>query len=283
MSGSRERKALVPVLERMHVPRDGVLVVHSAIATLSRAGFRAEAMIEAFLDYMREGTLVMPTMTWRTVTPEHPVWDEIETRSETGVMTEIFRTRYASRRSIHPTHSVAARGAAADVLVAQHHLDDTPVSAKSPYGLMRDYQSYILMIGVGLECCTAIHLPEEAVAPDLYLRPLNPAEVYSCRDRHGRVHRMHARRHFRLSRDFPGFGPPLIAKGLLRSDKVEGCCTMLVALRDLLDEVTSALLVNASATLEQDIKTSDCAKPESAATRKTDARETDTSCAEGAK
>ena len=72
MPVTRESAALIPVLERMQVPHDGVLVVHSAIATLSRAGFRAEAMIEAFLNYMRNGTVVMPTMTWRTVTPQNP-------------------------------------------------------------------------------------------------------------------------------------------------------------------------------------------------------------------
>ena len=144
-----ESAALIPVLERMQVPHDGVLVVHSAIATLSRAGFRAEGMIEAFLNYMNAGTVVMPTMTWRTVTPQNPLWDELGTPSHTGVLSEVFRTRYAEARSIHPTHSVAARGLQAQHLLAHHHLDDTPVSANSPYGLMRDALSYVLMIGVG--------------------------------------------------------------------------------------------------------------------------------------
>jgi len=61
MAGTREQDALVPILERMGVPHDGVLVVHSAIATLSRRGFRAEAMIEAFLDYMSGGAVIMPS------------------------------------------------------------------------------------------------------------------------------------------------------------------------------------------------------------------------------
>src|SRR5260370_2922416 len=107
MATSREAAAAVPILERFGVPRDGVLVVHSAIAPLSRRGLRAEAIIEALIEYMRDGNLFMPTMTWRTVTPEQPHWDEIETPSYTGVLTEIFRTHYASGRSIHPTHSVA--------------------------------------------------------------------------------------------------------------------------------------------------------------------------------
>jgi len=253
-----ESAALIPVLERMQVRRDGVLVVHSAIATLSRAGFRAEAMIEALLDYMSAGTVVMPTMTWRTVTPQNPVWDELGTPSHTGVLSEAFRTRYAEARSIHPTHSVAARGPHAQHLLARHYLDNTPVSPNSPYGLMRDEPSYVLMIGVGLETCTAIHLPEETIAPDIYLLPLNTDEVYKCRDRHGRIHRMHARRHRRLNRDFPRFAPPLAAKGLLHEGEIAGCHYTLVGLNDLLMEVTSGLRANRYATL-----TSGCLAPSS--------------------
>jgi aminoglycoside 3-N-acetyltransferase len=246
-----ERRALEPILKRCGVARDGVLVVHSAIAPLSRRGFRAEGMIESFLDYMKVGTVVMPTMTWRTVTPQRPLWDEIETRSETGVLTEVFRTRYASRRSIHPTHSVAAHGPAADSLVARHHLDDSPVSENSPYGLTRAYQSYVMMIGVGLESCTAIHLAEEMIAPDVYLRPLNPTELYLCKDRQGEVHQVYARRHWRLDRDFPQFGPPLAAKDRLHTGDIEGCPYIVVGLRDLLESVTVALRVDKSGTLKE--------------------------------
>ena len=65
---SKESAALWPILQRFRVPRDGVLVVHSAIGLLSRQGFRAEAMIEAFLDHLSGGNLFMPTMTWGTGT-----------------------------------------------------------------------------------------------------------------------------------------------------------------------------------------------------------------------
>jgi len=249
MQVTPESAALIPVLERMRVTRDGVLVVHSAIAKLSRAGFRAESMIEALLDYMNAGTVLMPTMTWRTVTPQNPHWDELGTPSHTGVLTEVFRTRYAEARSIHPTHSAAARGTQAQRLLARHHLDDTPVSVNSPYGLMRDDRSYVMMIGVGLETCTAIHLPEQTIAPDVYLLPLNAEEIYECRDRHGRIHRMHARRHRRLNRDFPKFAAPLAAKNLLHVGEIAGCRYTIVGLNDLLTEVTSSLLQNRHATL----------------------------------
>lgn len=249
MSRTREHDALVPILERAQVLDGGVLVVHSAIATLSRAGFRAEAMIETLLDYMHSGTLIMPTMTWRTVTPQHPVWDEIGTPSHTGVLTEVFRTCYATARSIHPTHSVAALGPQAERLLARHHLDDTPVSANSPYGLMRDLPSYVMMLGVGLETCTAIHLPEETVAPGLYLRPAAQTELYQCRDRHGVVHEVLTRRHWRLDRDFPKFGPPLVCGGAMQSGTIEGCPFAVVPLSALLDAVFSALAADPRGTL----------------------------------
>jgi len=249
MQATPESAALMPVLERMQVPREGILVVHSAIAKLSRAGFRAESMIEALLDYMNTGTLVMPTMTWRTVTPQNPFWDELGTPSHTGVLSEIFRTRYAEARSIHPTHSVAAHGPHAYHLLARHHLDDTPVSPNSPYGLMRDELSYVLMIGVGLETCTAIHLPEELVAPEVYLQP--GVEAYECSDRQGVSRRVWTRRHRRLDRDFPKFGPTLMMEGHAHTTDIVGCSCMIVELQALLNAVTTALHADKNGTLDQ--------------------------------
>jgi aminoglycoside 3-N-acetyltransferase len=256
MATSREADAFRPILQRFGVPSDGVLIVHSAIATLSHRGYRAEAIVDALIEHMRDGNLFMPTMTWRTVTLERPSWDEINTPSHTGVLSEIFRTQYASARSIHPTHSVAGLGPAARLLTSRHHLDNTPVSANSPYGLMRDYDTYVLMIGVGLEACTAIHLPEETINADLYVRPPQTAGLYPCRDRHGTVHQVWARRHWRLDRDFNKFGPPLMAKGKLESGTIEGCPYTIVSQRDLLRDVFAALIDNPRATLS--IKAQHC-------------------------
>jgi aminoglycoside 3-N-acetyltransferase len=248
---SKERAALLPILQRFRVPHDGVLIVHSAIGLLSRQGFRAEAMIEAVLEHCAGGNLFMPTMTWRTVTLAHPFWDEMVTPSHTGVLTEVFRTRYAVARSIHPTHSVAGWGRAAPLLLSRHHVDSTPVSSNSPYGLMRDYDAHVLMIGVGLECCTAIHLSEEIVNVELYVRPPDEAELYQCRDRRGVVHAVRTRRHPRLDRDFPQFSRALAEQGLLETGDIQGCPYTIVALRDLLRHVFAALIRNPRATLRQ--------------------------------
>ena len=255
MAATREAAAFLPILQRFGVPNEGVLIVHSAIKTLSRQGYRAEAIIEALLDHVSGGHLFMPTMTWRTVTPDRPDWDEMVTPSHTGVLSEIFRTRYATARSIHPTHSAAGWGPAAPMLCSRHHLNDTPVSANSPYGFLRDYQTYVLMVGVGLETATAIHLPEEQIAIDLYIRPASTAAVYRCRDRHGTVHRVPARRHWRLDRDFNRFNAPLAQRGKLVQGQIAGCPYTIVAMRDLLRQVYAEMIENPRATLSADAQT----------------------------
>jgi aminoglycoside 3-N-acetyltransferase len=248
---SPEMMALRPLLQGFGVPRNAALIVHSAIATLSRQGWRAEGIIESLLDYMADGDLFMPTMTWRTVTPAQPVWDEAHTASETGVLTEVFRTRYAVARSIHPTHSVAGWGPDATMLLSRHQFDTTPVSGNSPYGLLRDYETYVLLLGAGLESCTAIHLPEETINPDLYLLPPESVEVYECRDRHGKAHKVWTRRHRRLNRDFPRFVPRLLEIGQLSCGAIGDCPYVLVSLHDLLREVFAALIENPRATLQE--------------------------------
>ena len=243
MPGSVEREALQPILARFGVPTDAVLVVHSAIAGLGRQGFRAEAMIDALLDYLKGGTLLMPTMTWRTVTPANPVFDELKTPSHTGVLTEVFRNRYATHRSLHPSHSAAGLGPLAKTLLSTHHIGTTPVPASSPYALMRDYPAYILFLGVGLEMCTAIHHPEEAVAPDVYVKPLEQAERYELRPRQGPPIAYLSRRHLRpRERNFPKYGPILAAKRKIAEGDIGGVPWKILRASDLLAEVFAHLV-----------------------------------------
>jgi aminoglycoside 3-N-acetyltransferase len=238
---TREAQAVAQLLDRARVPGNGVLFVHSAFRRLGAAGFRAEAFIEALLEYMVVGTLVMPAMTWRVVSPAEPWFDEIETASHVGILAELFRRRYATHRSLHPTHSVAARGRLAAELTAAHHLSDTPCALPSPYGKARQTDAHILLLGIGLERCTAIHHAEEIAAPDIYLFPPEAAETYWLRDRNGGVHEMRLRRHLRLNRDFPQFAAPLLRAGLLRQGELCGLPWRAVAQSDLLAEVFAAL------------------------------------------
>ena len=186
-----------------------------------------------FLEHVRDGGLFMPTMTWRSVTLANPNWDEMATPSHTGILSEIFRTKYSVARSIHPTHSVAGWGDAAKALLSRHHVDDTAVSGNAPMA-DADYNTYVLMLGVGLEAVTAFHLPEETINVELYVRPRAEAETYACRDRSGAVRQVSTRRHYGVNRDFPKFEAPLAAKKQLIGGNIAGCPYRFVKMSNLL-------------------------------------------------
>ena len=238
---TREAEAVTTLLRSARVPPEGVLFVHCAFRKLAAAGYEVDGFIQALLAYMAQGTLVMPTMSWRIVTPQNPVFDELATPSHVGILAETFRTRYASHRSLHPTHSVAAHGRLAAHLTAGHHLDDTPCSRESPYGRATQENAHVLMLGVGLERCTAIHHAEETIAPEIYLKPPLEAELYECRSRSGETYRVRLRRHLKLNRDFPQFARPLTETGRLRRGEIAGAPFLAVSQRDLLAEVRAAL------------------------------------------
>ena len=232
---------LSDMLAEHGVESDGILLVHSAFAGLSRQGWRVEQTIDALCEHLFQGTVLMPTMSWRIVTPEAPLFDELATPSQTGVLTEIFRTRTAQGRSLHPTHSVAGWGARAQDLLATHHRGETPCPAASPYGLMRGQGALILLLGVGMESCTAIHHVEESIAPELYLRPSAEAEAYTLRDRHGIDIAFRLRRHLRLNRDFQQFADRLAADGKLAQGLFGPVAWSLFRLDDLYDLVFASL------------------------------------------
>jgi aminoglycoside 3-N-acetyltransferase len=234
------------------VPRDGVLVVHSGFKKLKDAGCSAEGVIEELAAAIPDGTLVMPTMSWRICTPQNPVFDELATPSHVGALPELFRTKYATHRSLHPTHSVGALGTRAARLTAEHHLGNTPCAKNSPYGLMEGFPAYVLMIDTGFERCTAIHVPEEDLAPDLYMNPLSEAATYELRDRHGGVHSMKLRTHRRLNRCFEKFEAMLAGKGKLQQGTVSGSSYLLCSLADLLGEIYELGKTDPRATLAPD-------------------------------
>jgi aminoglycoside N3'-acetyltransferase len=105
------------------------------------------------------------------------------------------------------------------------------------------------MIACGFERSTAIHLPEEIVAPDLYLVPQQESERYTLRDRHGRSLTMQLRRHRRLNRCFEKFEPVLEAQGRLQRTSLDGTPTLLCSHDALLDDVFAALARDPQATL----------------------------------
>lgn len=249
LSASETRAALRAVLPRLGVEPGRSLLFHASFSNLSRQGFDAERFLEVLMEMIGDGTLAVPTLSWREVSPDKPVFDEAGTRSNVGVLSEVFRTRYAERRSLHPTHSVAARGRQADYLLDGHGADVRPCSVAGPWGKLAGIDAQILLIGVDMDSCTLVHHLEETFDPDRYLR--DEIETYRCVGRDGAAVDVSTRRHRKLNRNFWKFRDMLAARGQAYSATLAGTLIHGFGAADLVAAGAEAFRVNAGASLSR--------------------------------
>ena len=101
------------------------LLIHSSYKSLGGIEGGAAGFFETLTDLLgTEGTLILPTLTFRPVY-ETKFFDVRETPSCVGYLTEYFRTQMEGvARSLHPTHSCAVWGKDAPAFVENHEKDD---------------------------------------------------------------------------------------------------------------------------------------------------------------
>lgn len=140
-----------------------LVVVHSSLSSFGRVVGGADTVVEALLSVLGpEGTLVVPTFSYR---PEF--FDPDLTPSVVGAITEAVRKRDDSKRSLHPTHSVAAIGPLSEDIIKDHE-KTTPFGQGSALYRLLELNGKVLLIGVGHTTNSIIHVAEElAEAPYL--------------------------------------------------------------------------------------------------------------------
>lgn len=153
-------------LLELGVRTGGVLLVHSSLRSLGPIPRGPETVIHGLLGALgKDGTLLMPSLSYETVGAHNPVFDVRNTPSCVGALPEYFRTRPHTLRSVHPTHSVCGVGRMARDLLDDHYRDTTPVGQNSPFARLRELGGQILFIGCGLRPNTMMHGVEEHVVP----------------------------------------------------------------------------------------------------------------------
>jgi len=159
-------------LKTLGIRPGGILLVHSSLKSLGKVSGGPETVIRGLLDALQaDGTLLMPALSYRSVTPSFPFFDIATTPTCVGMIPEHFRTRPGSLRSCHPTHSVCGLGPHAQHMLEGHVLDDTPCGTNSPFRRLRDRGGgQLLFLGCGLKPNTSIHAVEELVEPPYLFR-----------------------------------------------------------------------------------------------------------------
>jgi aminoglycoside 3-N-acetyltransferase len=144
----------------------GVLLVHASLRSLGPLDGGAETVVQSLLESLGpQGTLLMPALSYTTVGPQYPIFNVSTTPSCVGALSEYFRTRPGTIRSVHPTHSVSGAGRLAEDLLDEHIRSTTPCGPYSPFARLPEVDGQILFIGCGLNPNTSMHAVEERVEP----------------------------------------------------------------------------------------------------------------------
>ena len=153
-------------LKSLGVPQNCPVVVHTSLRAVGNVEGRAEGFLQTLIDYVTAdgGLLLIPTHTWhRCDSPDKLTLDILSNDVCIGTLPKIASTYQGVHRSTHPIYSLAVFGdsnAARDFI--SH--DENVVSAPDPSGCMGQIareKGYVLLIGVGQEKNTFLHIAEE--------------------------------------------------------------------------------------------------------------------------
>lgn len=183
-----EEKGMKHVITKAHlkaafcavgVRPEQVLMVHTSLGKIGYVCGGAQSVIEALIETVGgEGTIMMPTQSWKNLDPDAgvhgdaapedwqvirdwwPAYDKELTPTNTmGAVAEMFRKWPGSIRSDHPARSVCAWGKHAQYLTEGHDLSNI-FGDGSPIGKLYELDADVLLIGVGYNKNTSLHLAD---------------------------------------------------------------------------------------------------------------------------
>jgi aminoglycoside 3-N-acetyltransferase len=235
------------------------VAVHSSLRSFGHVDGGAQTVVRALLQIC--GTVLMPSFceTGMTNPPpeERPAqngWDHerywIDTAgltpfdpatfgetSEIGVgemgrIAEAFLCTEGAVRSKHPSVSWTANGPLAAWYVANHPADDPNLPLKR----LLERQGRVLLLGVGLEACTAVHLAEERAGRRPFVRWI----LYTD----GAIHRV---REYGCSDAFPRLAP--YVESVAKRAVIGQCQAVLYPIEPLVNTLARLMVAHPELTL----------------------------------
>ena len=190
----RTRQTLASDLRKLGLKAGATILVHSSLRRLGWVCGGPVAVVQALMDVLTpDGTLVMPTHSgdysdpacwenppvpdswWQTIRDTMPAFDPRYTPTRgMGAIVEAFWRWPGVLRSSHPSMSFAAWGREANFVTADHELD-YGFGEGSPLARIYDLDGFVLLLGVGHDSNTSLHLAEyraPGAAPENLAAPI---------------------------------------------------------------------------------------------------------------
>ena len=169
-----DRRIVVSALRQMGVSSGDMIGQHANVPSLgrviidirkqggrealSRAG---HDIIGAFVEAVdsAKGLVMVPTFTYCYVGSGNGAYNPAKSRSKVGLLTELFIVHNGARRSLQPTHSVAAIGGNSKQIIKDHE-KRTPLGIDSPFHRLAKQDGWICYLGTNSKTLSLLHIAE---------------------------------------------------------------------------------------------------------------------------
>ncbi|TPW30098.1 AAC(3) family N-acetyltransferase [Martelella alba] len=249
------RGSLGRELQRAGLEAASTVIVHTSLKALGWIAGGPVALIEALIDVVGDnGTIIMPAhspqmtdpanwqhpavpQAWHAVIEaEMPAFDPATTPSRgMGQTAELFRTWPGTLRSNHPMTSFAARGERAAALMRRHDLE-SPLGEGSPLAELYHEGAVVLLLGVGFDRCTMMHLAEDHAFP----RRPKMRQASAVTENGQRVWKRYSISENMNSERFVAVGADLVADGTARRFAIGAGYGIIVPARAAVDRAAAA-------------------------------------------
>ena len=231
------KEQLKKELEEIGITSGDTLLVHSSLSKIGFVEGGAQTVVDALLSVVgTTGHILMPNSPNAHFQLDYirklKEFDVENSKSQLGVITEVFRNHPQAKRSWHPTEPVSCIGPNAAYFIEDHYKSLTPYTSESPFYRVAVQKGKILMIGVTLaNAGTSLHLLEDAIGSDFKF-PIYYDETFrvKVRDPFGDIHEVETKVHnptYSKKRKCDELIPMFEKEGALKQVKIGNANTLL--------------------------------------------------------
>ncbi len=237
------KNSLIKDIEQAGIRNQGTLLIHSSMKAIGPVEGGGDTVLDAFIEFMKDGLLLFPTHSWSASNLKDETYDPMTEPSCVGILPNLFMKRPGAMRSMHPTHSVTAMGSRAWTYVQRDNDVHTPCPRNGCFGGLYDEAAQILFLGASLKKNTFIHSVEEWL--NIPNRIASTPRKIKLLYEDGQIREVDVYGHFstrgNVSQNYDKLLPPMLQMGIAREVKVGDALSYVIEVKPMADWVIGLL------------------------------------------
>jgi aminoglycoside 3-N-acetyltransferase len=240
------KDSLIRDMEQTGIRKKGTLLIHSSMKAVGEVEGGADTVLDAFIEYMKEGLLLFPAHSWSENNLSGGIYNPKTEISCVGILPNLFMKREGAIRSMHPTHSVTAMGSRAKAYVQRDNEAYTPCPQNGCFSGLYEENAQLLFLGATLKTNTFIHSIEERLDIPNRINPQARKIKLILED--GKVREIDLYGHYStcgdVSQNYDKLLIPMLDMGIAREVKIADAVSYVVEVKPMTDWVVGLLKEN---------------------------------------